>query len=368
MPWVAPLVMAAGSIGSALIAKGAAADDRAAALNANKEAIQKWMDIHIPDPDEQKIALQRFVQTGTLTPAVEQAVKQDPSAFEQVQIDPRLKEAQLGALSQLQDIGSSGGMQLEDKANLQHAMSDIASADKGRRDALAAQYASRGLGGSGLELASQLQGIQAANNQTSQAQLDTAASARQRALQAIMQGGQLAGSIRGQDYSQQADLARARDAISQFNARNLQDVTRRNTDRSNTAQQYNLGLQQNVANLNTGLANQEEMYNKGLIQQQFENRAKQAAGASGQYGNLANQYNANADRTAGMWAGIGSGIGQAAGQIGQYYNNQQGYGGGMPGGESSGWSNAFALSPTSNQQGSLYELDPDKLKYPGSDY
>lgn len=318
MPWIAPVAMIGAAALSAAQGSAASAADREAALGANQQAVQQWLDLNVPDPEQQKVVLQKFIQQGTLTPELEQAINRDSSAYDKIQTDPRLKAAQSEALGSLQDIGHSGGLQLQDQANLQKGLNDVNVADRGRREAIQDNMQRRGMQGSGLGVAAQLGSAQDATNRQSQQQLDTLASARSRALQAIQGGGQLAGQMQQQQYGQQKDLAGARDAISAYNSQNLQNVNNKNVQARNDAASANLAARQAVANANTGIANQQEIQNKGTIQQQYDNQAKKVAGATGQYGNLANAYNNQADRTAGTWAGVGGAIGQGASQYANY--------------------------------------------------
>lgn len=322
MPWLAAMVgapLVSGAIGSM-----ASADDRAAAVEANSKAIQQWLDVNVPDIEQQKIIMQRYIQTGELDPKSEEMMKLGPSAMEKVkeQLDPRLKNAQLDALSQLEDLGHSGGMTLADKANLQKSLIDINAADKGRRESIVDNFQRRGMGGSGAALIAQLQGAQDASTRQSNQELETLGSARQRALEAILKGGQLAGDIRGQEYGMAKDVAGSQDAIAKFNIQNAQGVQQRNVDRDNAAQEYNLNLKQRVSDANTDIANKEKVRNADLLQQQFQNRATVAAGRSGQYNQQANQLNNSADRTAQQWANIGSGVSQGIGAYGSYANNK----------------------------------------------
>jgi len=55
--------------------------------------------------------------------------------------------------------------------------------------------------------------------------LDVSAQAQSRALQALMQGGQLGGQIRQQDFGEQSEKAQAQDAINRFNTANRQQVS-----------------------------------------------------------------------------------------------------------------------------------------------
>lgn len=296
---------------SGAIGAASSAGDRARAVAANQEALKAWLDVNVPDPAAQKVVLQRFVQTGELGPELEAAVKRDATEFEKIQLDPRLKETRMRALSSLEDIGD-GGLTLSDRADIERATSDINVMDRGKRESIVDSFARRGQLGSGAALTSQLMGAQGATNRASQMQLDTLAAARKRALDAIMGAGQLAGDIQSDDYKQQSDLAQARDAIAEFNTKNMQGVMNRNVDRRNAANEYNLNLRQKVSDANTKLANDEQIYNKGLIQQEFENKARKAAGLSGQYGKQADAYNDSANRTAGQWAAAGSAIGKGA--------------------------------------------------------
>jgi hypothetical protein len=78
--------------------------------------------------------------------------------------------------------------------------------------------ASRGLKRSGLSQALAMQGAQAGAQTAADATSELAAQRRQRQLAALGQMGSLGGSIRGADYGQASDAARAQDSLNQFNA------------------------------------------------------------------------------------------------------------------------------------------------------
>ena len=322
MAWPILAAAAVGLISGAMGAKESAAD-REQALKMHQDAIRSWLEVNVPDPEQQKLILQRYISTGEMTPELEQAVSQGQSEMGNTRVDPSLKQAQLSALQKLQQIGSDGGLTLAEQATQQKTLADIESQNRGRQEAIANQYAARGLGGSGLELVQQQMSAQDATNRASQQQLSNLGSARERALQAIMQSGQLAGNMGEQEFDQQSKRAAAQDAINRFNTQNASSVAERNAAASNKAQQYNLDRRQAVSDANIGLANSEQQYNKNLIQQQFENQAKIAAGKSGQYAGAAGQYNQNAQAAADRWAGIGSGIVKAGSAYGQYDANKK---------------------------------------------
>ncbi len=297
--------------------------DRAAEREMQEKALREWLSINVPDPKAQEVILQRYQSTGELSPEIEQAISLGPSAMENVQGDAGLQASQMRMLDELQHEGLAGGMDLRDQAAYQTATNDANAAARGRAGAITDSFAARGQGGSGLELVAQMQNAQNANQTQANASLNAAAQSRQRALDSIMGAGQLAGRMQDSDFARKAQVARAKDAVSQFNSRNMQDVVTRNVNRRNEASRYNLDRRQDVANRNVGIGNQEQMYNKSLVQQDYENRLKRAAGASGQYGKMADSYGTSADRTANTWAGVGSGVGK----IGAAYALSQGGGG-----------------------------------------
>jgi len=175
------------------------------------------------------------------------------SEFENIEGDPRLREAQTASLGALQELVDGGGMNSQDKANLARIQSQTSQADRGRREAILQNASQRGMGGSGMELLAQLDSSQAATDRQAQEGLDVAGMAQDRALQAMMQGGSLAGSIRGQDHSEAAQRAAAMDAISKFNAGTTTQNNQFNTTGGYNAQKDTAGntlhvQQQNASN------------------------------------------------------------------------------------------------------------------------
>lgn len=234
-----------------------------------------------PNISDMQVQLEGLVSQGVLTPEDAQAALAESSKMNGISLDPGLKKAQMDALSGLQDISSGVGLSASDKANLSHINSDEMTQQRGQREAILNNAESRGLGGSGLELMAQLQNQQDSATRQSQKDLDVAGMAQNRALQALQQGGQLAGQIGAQDFGQKAQVAGANDAISKFNAQNQQQVNLTNTGAHNAAQEANLAAKQNIANSNAGLKNTQQQYNKNLIQQDYDNRLKRAGGSAG---------------------------------------------------------------------------------------
>lgn len=260
-------------------------DKEAAALAAQAGAA--FNGLSIPEIEAQKLYLEQLQQQGLLTPELEQSILQGDSAYAGISTDPRLKQAQLDALSSLRDVGSSGGMNMEDRARLSQVQSESGRAEKASRDAITQNMQSRGIGGSGFELAAQLSNQQGSAERAAQAGLEVNAQAQKRALEAMMQAGTLGGQMQSQDFSQQAQKANATDAISQFNAQNRTNAQARNVASQNSAQATNLSEKQRLSDQNAAMRNSQQQYNKELLQQKYENEYKKAAGQSGALANQA---------------------------------------------------------------------------------
>ncbi len=273
----------------------------------------KFGDLQTPNIEDEKLNLEDLVQQGVLTPEEAQTVNLGPSAMSGVSLDPNLKKAQMDALSELQGITEGGGLNASDRANLNKISSDEATQSRGAREAILNHAQARGAGGSGLELLAQLQNQQDSATRQSQRDMDVSAQAQQRALQALMSQGQLAGNIENQSFNQQSQVAGANDAISKFNAQNQQNQINQNVQARNAAQTANLGEKQRVADANVGTANTQQTTNKSLIQQQYENELKKRQGQAGiaqtNAANAGSDSQKQADRTNQL---IGAGIGAGA--------------------------------------------------------
>jgi hypothetical protein len=282
------------------------------------------------------------VQYAEVDPRLADLEKLSGTAYDQLQTDPRLREQQLQSLAALDEIAASGGLTTQDQANLNRIQTDAATADRGRREAILQNAQQRGMGGSGLELLAQLQSSQAATDRAAQQGLDVAGLAQQRALDAILQGSNVAGNLRGQDFSEQSRVADARDAIAKFNAQNTNQNNQYNVGvqnqfaAQNAANQFQAGLanraaqtdtarfnagnqfaanqanvqaanqaaqanqqgRQATANANVDTRNKARTINAGLPQQQFQNQLQVAQGKSGAAQAGQNYWQQQGDREA----------------------------------------------------------------------
>lgn len=237
--------------------------------------------LELPNISDMEIELQRLVQQGVITPEEAQAELVGRSEMNDITLDPTLKKAQMDALAGLQEISDSGGLTASDRADFARIENEENAAARGGREAIIQNAQSRGLGGSGFELMSNLQNEQDAVTRKSQRDLDVAGIAKDRALQALMQAGELGGKIESADFARKADIAGANDAIAKFNAQNKQTVGMANVQAKNNAQMQNLAEKQRVADSNAALQAEQEKYNKNLIQQNYENELKKRSGRAG---------------------------------------------------------------------------------------
>jgi hypothetical protein len=204
--------------------------------------------------DARTIQAPEKLEYESVGPSLSDISQQGSSAFNDIEIDPRLAENQMAALAGLEGIASAGGMTGTDIANLERIQGEVGAADRGRREAILQNMQMRGQGGGGLELLAQLQSGQDATNAASQAGLDIAGTAQDRALEALMAGGQLSGSIRGQQFGEQASKAEATDAINRFNAANMQSGNQFNAGQTQQSGQFNASNMLNAGQFNIGTA------------------------------------------------------------------------------------------------------------------
>lgn len=232
--------------------------------------------VQVPDASELRVQLEQLVRVGEITPAQAQTILQEQTAYDQIRTDPRLRQAQLGALSTLQGTIDEGGLDARGRASLEDALSTQRTTSRGLQDAILANTRARGIGGSDIETVARLVGNQAAATQGSRAALDTAALREQRRDQAIRDVGSLSSQIRGQDFGEDERRAQAADAINRFNAANRQSQENIRIGDINRAQAGNLAAEQAISDANVGIRNRQEFYNKGIPLDLYEIQAGRA--------------------------------------------------------------------------------------------
>ncbi len=312
------------SVAGGLIGGGERSSANQQQMELIRQSINDLQAIGIPPIEAQQLALEQYRSAGQLSPELEEAFQQQSSGLNDISTDPRLKEAQLNALTELQGIGASGGMRLSDQAAAQQAMGNIQAQERGSREAIEQSLREKGRFGGGDELAMKLANQQNSATNANQVGLGLAAQAQQNALNALMQGGKLGGEMQSQEFNQQAKIKEAQDAINRFNAQNSQEVAMRNAAAKNYAQQQNLTNMQNIMNANTGLSNDQQQFNKGLLQSNYNNQLSKANSMANARSGQANQIGNYGNQQAQMWTGIGNTVGQGIGAFAMDANKQGG--------------------------------------------
>jgi len=283
------------------------------ASDSNAAAVKALQGLQTPDVEAMRVSLQRQVQQGLISPEDAEAVIVQQTEMANVSTDPRLRQAQMAALGGLQETVDTQGMSAADRYAMQQIQDQSAQQERGQRASILQNAQQRGVAGSGLELASQMQNQQESASRAANQGFAVAAQAQQAKLQALNQLGTLGGNIQGQDFSQQAQIAAAKDAISKFNATNQQNQMNLNVGARNEAQLANLQNKQNIANANVDIANTQESVNKGLTQQDFENQYKKAGGVATAFQNQAEMQNKQAiEKRKSTDQLIGTGVSAAA--------------------------------------------------------
>lgn len=255
----------------------AGAEEMAQTNRLTREQIARLEAIGLPSIEAQRIALESPHLVGLL-----EAEALGPSAFEQVQEDPRLKSAQLSALQEMIGLTETG-LGAEDLAAFNQLRRQVAAQAKAERDTTVQQMQERGLLDSGIAAVAQFQsGAQSSNALRQQAESQAAQAAAARRA-AIGQQANMATQMQQQGLQLAGQKASAKDVINQFNVQNRQNVAARN-----------LAERQRIAEAGTATANQQQMYNTGLIQQQFQNEIARAGGINAATQNLAGLYSSQA--------------------------------------------------------------------------
>ncbi len=308
------LIVGGGSILGGALGGIFGGGDKKKAQQLQKDALTKIQNVSLPTIEELQAQLSQLSSQGQLTPELEQSILQQASELENISTDPRLKDAQMAALSKLQGIGQDG-LSAENRLALNQTRRATSQDSQARDQAILQNMGARGAGGSGAELAARLSSSQAQADRASQEGDRVAAMANQQALQAIMNAGQLGGQMQGQEFNQASQIAQAQDAINRFNTANRQNVEGVNTAARNQAQMQNLTSAQRIADSNVGLKNQQQLYNKNVIADDYTRRMGKAGAEADAMNSQAKNLLGQAANTGKSWANIGSAAGGIASGI-----------------------------------------------------
>jgi hypothetical protein len=257
--------------------------------------------------DEYLAAVQGYSQ---YTPEQLKAAELGASSLQGVTYDPKMLEYEMSALRALEEQGREG-LTAQDRAAMAQFERETGQAARGRRGAIEQSMRQRGISGSGLDLVSQLQSAESANELAAMKALEREGLSAQRRTQGQLSAGQMAGQLGSRQYQQAAEKAAAQDRIAQFNAANRMN-----------AQQYNIGMgAQTAANRMQAQTSGAQMkYNAAseverarLMREEERRRKRQGALSAGlgAVGGVAGAYFGMSPQAAAAGYQIGSGLGNA---------------------------------------------------------
>jgi hypothetical protein len=310
-PWGAAIGGGLGLI-AGLSGAAQAEGDRSRSLQLSEEAYRNLANLSAPDIEKLKVHLEGYKSAGQIAPETEQALLlSSKDALQDIQLDPKLRQAKLQQLESLQQLGQAGLTQSE-LFEMNRMRQQVESDAQARTKQMLEQQQARGVGSSESALAARLINSQASANRQAQATQDLAGQAFNRALQAKSQAADLAGNIENVDYSRQANLAQN---LNQREIQNLQQrasAQQRNIDRFNRAQEANLASTQGIMSANVDVRNKEALASANAEQQRFENEMRKRQLASGQAVDLSKTYQSRGDTTASGAIEIAKGVGNLA--------------------------------------------------------
>ena len=241
---VAP-VIAAAAIGGGLGLLGSwmqkdAADE---ALSFQQEQAERGIaffnDVYIPTAEELKVQFTPLELSDFLANPIDYDTTQferAPTAMEGIEITPEVLAAQREVLGTMGEVAREG-YTAQEQADLARMKMATGTQERGQREAIIQRMQQKGVGGSGAELAAMLIAQQGGANRAAQMGLDIAATGQQRALQALMEKGQLAGRMRGQEFGEKRDVASPQDVIEAFNKQQARETYILNKDRLQAAEE-----------------------------------------------------------------------------------------------------------------------------------
>jgi hypothetical protein len=274
-----------------------------------------------------------------------------PSDMSKISTDPRYKDAELAALTDLEDR-SKNGFTDRDRADLAKLEGDVNRQNRGRLGAIQQQMASRGMSGSGMDLLAQVSASQDATERQALAALEKNAQMSERKVDATSRLGNLGSQLQSKDFSQQAQQAQAQDAINRFNTQNSVQRTLSNNDIVNQGKTQNWNRANSTSDKNTDGRNDTTKSNWSRTNQTSDNNSQaqgmfntQKLGA--RQGQSQFNYDAAADsKNAKMsdWqakenarrAKLGAVTGLAGGGIGAYFGGVEGAKAGQSMGQGAG--------------------------------
>lgn len=306
---------------------GGPSDEELAAQEAQRQAIEAIKSIEIPDLDK-ALLIQQYQQNGTLSPELIQNLNLNADQKQLLTEKPETLARQQYAMNALKQM-SQTGMSAQDLAQMQEARSAVAEDTSAKTNQLLQQAQMRGQLGAGDTLASQLMSAQQGGQRASKEALQTAAAAGQARQQALSQYGNMAGQVRGQDYTTQQANMQNELARQRFLDENSLGRQQANVAAKNQANMYNLQRQQGVGDMNVGGSIQELQRQREAQAQESQLELKKGELLSKAYTGQAEAAQKAAAAASTSDTAMMSGLGSLAGDLGKagvFGKNEAGYG------------------------------------------
>lgn len=185
--------------------------------------------------------------------------------------DPQAIEAQKRALAQMQDIYAQGGYTAAERAQIDQTLAASAQQEASQRAAVQQQMASRGMGGSGAELAGALSAAQGGAETSRLQSGQIAAAGQMRALDALAASAGLGSEMRGQSFNEASTRGQGADRARAYDIESLNAAERWNANAYADAAQFNLNRASRRADTAMGRS-QGEQAREGQAWQSQENQ------------------------------------------------------------------------------------------------
>lgn len=239
------------------------------------------------------------------------------------------REAQMSALNRLRQVGA--GQDPFQQAAIEQAQRQSAQSAEAQRQSILQGYQRRGLGGSGLELASQLGATSNEMDRGATAGLQGGMAQYQQGLQAVRDSANLGGQIRGEDVSLEGQNAGIINQFNQRNAANQQQYANQQADTNNSAQRQNIAQAQNTANENVSQHNAAALGNQQRRNQYADTTYQNALGMARSQAGLSNDRRNNiignaADKNQAIQGVTNVAVGAAENSVTPKYNPYTGAG------------------------------------------
>lgn len=310
----------AGGILSADENRSASTDAGNAQKSAISAMIAKLDAVGMPPDQSAALILDQYKQAGILTPQLESQIHDSISQFSNIKRDDATRSMQVNALKQMSQYGKAG-LTPDERAAMRLAQNDVQRQNEANQQSIIQNMQSRGMQGSGAEMAARLGGAQGSANNASEQADRVSSMAAQRALAAISQGNTMAGQLRTQDFGEEGTKASAQDQMNRFNTQNQMAINQRNVATGNRDQEANLINKQSISNANTGQNNQEK-YNQ--LQRQRQGWLDKMQYAQAYQSPLREYGNASAQQAYGEDKARSQGISSAFGGLSSYLSGAGG--------------------------------------------